>query len=168
MGPSDKIASMGLYDSKRVNDILPSISILESERPQMISTTGVYIKYVCLCSDVVRSFSCFSNPWVLMIDAVDLQVNLTEQSIRLSDLFEDSSKFIADMYASNCQRRAVTIKALIPVSSQQEQQEEEESIGDEYIQLLLPPHKHNHLFPLFFSFSFPYVVYIVLFLYESS
>ncbi len=69
--------STGEYDPTKINDLLPSISLLEQQRLSMITETGIHEQYIRLCSELTRNLDTFPNFWVLMIDSVDLQVNLT-------------------------------------------------------------------------------------------
>ena len=51
----------GEYDPRRINDILPSPSLLEQQRQGMITEHGVFHSYIELCSDLVQNISSFEN-----------------------------------------------------------------------------------------------------------
>lgn len=77
LGMKERTSDTGEYDPRRVNDILPSVSLLQQQRLPMITHVGVFDKYIQLCSELVKRLDTFDNMWVLMVDSVDLQANLT-------------------------------------------------------------------------------------------
>ena len=64
------------YDPRKINDILPSLSLLDEEKGPLIEDMGVYSNYIQLCSELLKNAK-LDNLWSIMVDSVDIQVNLT-------------------------------------------------------------------------------------------
>jgi DNA polymerase III epsilon subunit-like protein len=78
LGPEEDKTNVGKYDKRKVNDVLPSASILDKNKGSLITEMGVYPHFIKLCSQLLSNLKGqLSNLWEVMVDSVDLQVNLT-------------------------------------------------------------------------------------------